>query len=743
MLPKGIGRIMVFISKRKKAVYVSSAVVLFLVLGTEIGEMYDPYRYDHLDHYRDAAERQKLLGLGGMLKEFSYVERSSYYTSTTSKDVLKLIQENYPKFHGRGERFAIVRPFCEFDAGPLPTTFDIWETYPPCDLESKEAKNTHMPVDLFLSYSQTYSENEIPVQSVDEIIQNFYDGKYVWSVCFENVYAIEMNIRADVDNYIPPLLNYLSNWFNGPNRQFERDFRTIQSKEWGSYDTFYSMEGGSIPNKKNWLNAILEEVERKQPFAILGSNFQIETESFWSDFNKDYIGTDNIEPFRKERACGNQIYNVSHPLLEAFVSHLEVEAPSPYNSIPFDDRLVQLMREGMFGEIAKIHPRIMLNDEGNYITLANNTDMLRRWVNLYSPLDRKEELDPFKTTGIIRSYNYQATSADHLGNEYVFHGIKLYDSWKKQEINITLVISDDDSNRTDEILADVQDKDHPFTEVIVMGDRGEDQTHEFHSYGRSYGRHYDGKIDTNYTELYLKKRRKTIKLRYQKRVKDYPSVMDPKRMDLCQARIDISSEWFMLMDSSHDIRDDADLLVIKKRQQHHRQKSKHKRRQRIYDDSDENKRPEFSYDYEPVVAFTPAVFPELCSEHNDCWALEMLAQKIWNDMVKVYFEWDVPFFVDFRNSFCDEWERMNGLELSMTTDTGTYANLHFNRLQKRLQEKGVEISDLYDFIGPRGPTAAEYFAFLAKENKDRGYYISADRTLYMQKSPFVKTSAKS
>jgi len=120
----------------------------------------------------------------------------------------------------------------------------------------------------------------------------------------------------------------------------------------------------------------------------------------------------------------------------------------------------------------------------------------------------------------------------------------------------------------------------------------------------------------------------------------------------------------------------------------------------------------------------------------------MLAQKIWNHMSKVYFEWDVPFFVDFRNSFCDEWERMNGLELRMTTDTGTYANLRINRLQKRLQEKGGEISDLYDFIGPRGPTAAEYFAFLAKEKKDR-YYSRRDRTLYMQKSPFVKTSANS
>lgn len=35
---------------------------------------------------------------------------------------------------------------------------------------------------------------------------------------------------------------------------------------------------------------------------------------------------------------GNAIYNTSHPLLERLVGQLEVEAPCPYNSIPYDYR---------------------------------------------------------------------------------------------------------------------------------------------------------------------------------------------------------------------------------------------------------------------------------------------------------------------------------------------------------------------------------------------------------------------
>ena len=43
---------------------------------------------------------------------------------------------------------------------------------------------------------------------------------------------------------------------------------------------------------------------------------------------------------------GNAIYNTSHPLLERLVGQLEVEAPCPYNSIPYDYRMSQMWVEG-------------------------------------------------------------------------------------------------------------------------------------------------------------------------------------------------------------------------------------------------------------------------------------------------------------------------------------------------------------------------------------------------------------
>ena len=60
---------------------------------------------------------------------------------------------------------------------------------------------------------------------------------------------------------------------------------------------------------------------------------------------------------------GNAIYNTSHPLLERLVGQLEVEAPCPYNSIPYDYRMSQMWVEGTLGIVPELAPKIMLNEE--------------------------------------------------------------------------------------------------------------------------------------------------------------------------------------------------------------------------------------------------------------------------------------------------------------------------------------------------------------------------------------------
>jgi len=261
--------------------------------------------------------------------EHPYVS-SSYYTSTKSIDTLTATHENqvmrnlrreaeelagmdpnYPRDEQQATtktRLAIVRPFCEFDAEALPTTFTCWNALPPCKAASDDiggdddeeemyevdshgeliayknskAGERHLfdlvgsdamknaKADVFLFYSQTFAENDVAIKAVDAIIDQFFEPGG-WSQCFDNIYAIEANIPQELDLYIPSAQEELYNWVNGPNRQFEAAFRIIQSGEWGEYDGFYLMEGDSVPIKAHWLDVVLSEIEVNRPFAILGA----------------------------------------------------------------------------------------------------------------------------------------------------------------------------------------------------------------------------------------------------------------------------------------------------------------------------------------------------------------------------------------------------------------------------------------------------------------------------------------
>ncbi len=75
------------------------------------------------------------------------------------------------------------------------------------------------------------------------------------------------------------------------------------------------------------------------------------------------------------------ITDTSHPLLERLTGQLEVEAPCPYNSIPYDYRMSQMWVEGTLGIVPELAPKIMLNEEGVNITLSDNKAMFTKWAN--------------------------------------------------------------------------------------------------------------------------------------------------------------------------------------------------------------------------------------------------------------------------------------------------------------------------------------------------------------------------
>jgi hypothetical protein len=308
-----------------------------------------------LPQIQQSSRRFKELNRPSFVFDHPYIT-SSYYTTTKSIATLEQMErlqidpkQDRPPDIERGivSRLAIVRPFCEFDADSLPTTFACWNSLVPCraaeqdlgeeengeevvdewvvfdmsvngtgrKLEEEDEENWECEADysdsanssswfrgfasslfkrckpktrkdyfddvpadglrttsadLFLFYSQTFSENDVAIHAVDEIMNEYFSAGG-WNRCFDNIYAIEANIPQELDLYIPAAQEELYNWVNGPNRQYEAAFRIIQSGEWGNYDAFYLMEGDSVPVKNYWLDVILGEINAYRPFAVLGA----------------------------------------------------------------------------------------------------------------------------------------------------------------------------------------------------------------------------------------------------------------------------------------------------------------------------------------------------------------------------------------------------------------------------------------------------------------------------------------
>ena len=217
---------------------------------------------------------------------------------------------------------------------------------------------------------------------------------------------------------------------------------------------------------------------------------------------------------------GNGIYNTSHPLLERLVGQLEVEAPCPYNSIPYDYRMSQMWVEGTLGIVPKLAPKIMLNEEGQNITLSDNRAMFNKWAN------RWEAEEPYKFTKAI--HNYAATNLipRHLGPEYVIHGAKLYSPWDPSKIEVTLVVSEWFFDRSLNLIKSLDTKDHPFNHVIIMIPPSVSNDHDY----------------SKYTKVPV-----TLQFRD-----------SPDFMDLCSA--EVSTKWFMITNAYHLVSGHVDLM---------------------------------------------------------------------------------------------------------------------------------------------------------------------------------------
>ena len=345
--------------------------------------------------------------------------------------------------------------------------------------------------------------------------------------------------------------------------------------------------------------------------------------------------------------------------------------------------------------------------------------MLHRWVHTYSPETKDTSLEPFKQTSVLVEFNTQNNSPEILGNEYIYHQVKMYNSWRTHQQNITLVISNTNSTRTQEILSDLDRLLHPFTDIIVRGNKEELEQ--------------------------LKMSDQVIKhaqpIQFQERYLYH--YLDPHLMDICDVNIENSSNWFMIMDSSQNIRENADVLMANATSRSFvRNKKKRSVWQSIFGTKTnhnhwhEIQKFQMQNYWRPIVPFTPAIME--CYKNYDCNVRRWLGRSFHEDWAKVFYEWDVPFHVESRNEFCEEWR-----EMYIDSWEGEFYqrqhSLKVKRLDFFLSTKGIEATKALEFFGPRGPTATEYMAYLARERKDKIYKMT-DLTLYMHTSPFIKAT---
>ena len=125
-------------------------------------------------------------------------------------------------------------------------------------------------------------------------------------------------------------------------------------------------------------------------------------------------------------------------------------------------------------------------------------------------------------------HNYAATNLipRHLGPEYIIHGAKLYSLWNPNKTDVTLVVSELFFDRSQHLVKNLDEKDHPFSEVVIMVPPVA-ATHD----------DYDQMSD--------------VPVRTQHRGA-------PDFMDLCEA--DIKTDWFMITNSYHHVARHVDLM---------------------------------------------------------------------------------------------------------------------------------------------------------------------------------------
>ena len=123
---------------------------------------------------------------------------------------------------------------------------------------------------------------------------------------------------------------------------------------------------------------------------------------------------------------GNAVYNITHPLLEILIQRLEDEANTPFNAIPYDYRISQIMAQAKTGTIPEIPPKIMESYDGK-----EWSESVPSIANVLTSVQRYISKAPIKQTSLIANYAATNIVTSHIGREHIIHGAVVYEELKR------------------------------------------------------------------------------------------------------------------------------------------------------------------------------------------------------------------------------------------------------------------------------------------------------------------------
>ena len=115
------------------------------------------------------------------------------------------------------------------------------------------------------------------------------------------------------------------------------------------------------------------------------------------------------------------------------LEQIDTEAGTPYNAVPYDYRISQILVEGMLGVKPEVPPSIVEQYIREGHQMEDNTEKFRRWWEAYGD-HGGGDMGAIRETSAIANYAGTNLLPRHVENEVasILHGAKYYLPWDEK-----------------------------------------------------------------------------------------------------------------------------------------------------------------------------------------------------------------------------------------------------------------------------------------------------------------------